>query len=204
MDWVSAGAVSPVKTQGSCPATYAFSAVGAIEGAAFVFYKSQVELSVQQVVDCSQAYGNNGCLSGNMVNSFNYATAYGLLAWSNYPWFGHLGVCNATGGPYKPKGYINVTSCTAMDNAITRQPLAVGVDGRNFNFYTSGIFTNCDNSGSNVGLAALLVGVSDQSGNAYYRLKLSWGTLWGEAGYIRINKIYNSCGICSYVSYPII
>lgn len=30
VDWVSYGAVSPVKYQGSCTATYAFSAVGAI------------------------------------------------------------------------------------------------------------------------------------------------------------------------------
>ena len=202
VDWVTAGAVSPVKSQGSCGATYAFSAVGAIEGAAFVIYKSQVELSVQQIVDCSQSFGNAGCASGTMVASFNYAIAYGLMAWNNYPWFGRLGSCNATGGPYKPKSYINVTSCSALDSAITRQPISVAVDGRNFNFYTSGIFTNCVNSSANVGLAALLVGASDQSGNQYYKLKLSWGSSFGEQGYIRISKAYNSCGICSYPSYP--
>jgi len=30
VDWISYGAVSPVKNQGSCTASYAFSAVGAI------------------------------------------------------------------------------------------------------------------------------------------------------------------------------
>ena len=72
VDWVSKGAVSPVKNQGSCTATYAFSAVGAIEGISFIFYRNQTEFSVQQLVDCSQAYGNSGCITGNMENSFNF------------------------------------------------------------------------------------------------------------------------------------
>jgi C1A family cysteine protease len=41
VDWVTYGAVSPVKNQGSCQATYAFSAVGALEGISVIFYKSQ-------------------------------------------------------------------------------------------------------------------------------------------------------------------
>ena len=41
IDWVSFGAVSPVKNQGSCTASYAFSAVGAIEGVSVIFFRNK-------------------------------------------------------------------------------------------------------------------------------------------------------------------
>ncbi len=77
VDWVSYGAVSPVKNQGSCIASYAFSAIGGIEGISVIFYKQTQEYSVQQIIDCSSSYGNSGCTSGNMVNSYNYIKAKG-------------------------------------------------------------------------------------------------------------------------------
>ncbi len=79
VDWVSYGAVSPVKSQGTCTATYAFSAVGAIEGVSVIFYKTQQEYSVQQVIDCSQAYGNNGCVNGRMDFTFAYVKDKGIF-----------------------------------------------------------------------------------------------------------------------------
>lgn len=78
VDWVGAGAVSPVKYQGQCLASYAFSAVGALEGLSVIYYSNKQEYSVQQVVDCSQNFGNNGCYNGRMDNTFNYVAAKGI------------------------------------------------------------------------------------------------------------------------------
>lgn len=72
IDWVLRGAVTPVRNEGSCIATYAFSAIGGIEGVAAISSKALVEFSVQQIIDCSTSYGNNGCHIGNMINSFRY------------------------------------------------------------------------------------------------------------------------------------
>ncbi|CAM6005589.1 unnamed protein product [Sphagnum balticum] len=77
IDWVSYGAVSPVKDQGSCLAPYAFAAAGAIEGISVIFFKTTSEYSVQQIIDCSSSYGNQACNGGTMVASYNYIASYG-------------------------------------------------------------------------------------------------------------------------------
>jgi cathepsin L len=99
-------------------------------------------------------------------------------------------------GPFKISDYVTISNdCTILDTALTAQPLAVMVDARNFYNYKTGAFSNC---GIFPTTAALLVGGSD----SYYRLKLNWGTGWGEQGYIRLKKSLNVCGICTSMFYP--
>lgn len=97
-------------------------------------------------------------------------------------------------GLFKLSGYVNVTDCLSLSNALTSRPISVAVDGNNFQFYKSGIFTNCNTYHS---LAVLVVGMTDN----YWTLKNSWGQTWGEGGYIRIGK-GNTCGVCQFGSYP--
>jgi C1A family cysteine protease len=77
VDWVSYGAVSPVKDEGACKANYAFSAAGAIEGISAIFFKQQTEYSVQELIDCTGSYGNQGCTGGTMNNAFNFILTRG-------------------------------------------------------------------------------------------------------------------------------
>ena len=60
-NWVTDGAVTSVKDEGSCGAGYAFGAVEPYESAHYLMYKELVSFSAQQIVDCSAAYGNKGC-----------------------------------------------------------------------------------------------------------------------------------------------
>ena len=62
INWVSKGAVTPVKDQGRCGSCWSFSTTGALEGAHQIKSGKLLSFSEQQLVDCSTA--NHGCNGG--------------------------------------------------------------------------------------------------------------------------------------------
>lgn len=88
-----------------------------------------------------------------------------------------------------------VKGCDDLASAIMKQPVSVAVDASRWSTYSSGILSNC---GTAINHMVLLVGMADE----YWKCKNSWGTIWGEQGYIRVAR-GNTCGICSSAAYPI-
>ena len=78
--------MSDVKDQGTCGSCWSFSATGAIESAFAIKNGKGIILSEQQLVDCSQSYGNNGCSGGLVEYAFNYAKHIELETESEYPY----------------------------------------------------------------------------------------------------------------------
>lgn len=80
--------------------------------------------------------------------------------------------------------------------------IAIEADKMSFQHYTSGVYDSTD-CGTTLDHAVLAVGygTDSASGKDYWIVKNSWGTSWGDAGYIKFVRTGNDdkgqCGIMS-------
>ena len=190
IDWVAKGDVSRIKNQGQCGSCWAFSATGVMESIFFIKGQKNADLSEQQLVDCTRPQGNQGCNGGWPSSALKYVQANGIASEAEYPYVGRDQACKKQGGNWKIAGFNSLSGCNGLSSGINNSPISVTVDAGRWSSYRSGVFNTC---GSSINHAVLLVGIV--GGN--WKIKNSWGTSWGEGGYIRL-ATGNTCGLCQY------
>jgi len=208
VDWRRKGFDTPVKNQGRCASCYAFAAAGALEGQYFIKTGELIDLSEQQIVDCSTDFLNHGCDGGNSARSYLYIKgSNGITTEAEYPYTGVQGDCrNSTfDRTYSVYGFtfIPPNDEEAFLEAIaTKGPVAaVMLPNPLFKFYDSGVFECADTSLKGQGEVKLHVmliigyGVEDD-GVEYFLVKNSWGPSWGNEGYVKIRRnVLKNCGL---------
>jgi C1A family cysteine protease len=89
--------------------------------------------------------------------------------------------------------------------AIAKQPVSVTIEADQYVFqgYTGGIL-NDDSCGTELDHAVVAVGYGTEGGQEYYLVRNSWGTGWGDQGYIKIAAVEGQgiCGIQMQSLYP--
>merc|ERR1712046_211754 len=202
IDWTTKGAVTPVKNQGQCGSCWAFSSTGGVEGRWEVATGSLKSMGEQQLVDCSKQ--NSGCNGGLMDYAFSFYESTSIASESSYPYTARDGTCKSSYTTAIPSGgvtgYTDCSGSSSLQSALQTGPVSVAVqaDQSAFQYYSSGILSS--GCGTNLDHGVLAAGLDTSSG--YYLVKNSWGSSWGDNGYLKISTSGNVCGITSQPSYP--
>jgi len=216
IDWVAAGAVSPVRNQGTCGSCWSFSAVEALEGAKFIMDGELAVLSEQMLMDCASK--NHGCDGGTMTVAFYYVKhSDGLCTEEAYPYEEKTeGNCRASRCARVPDTKVAAVGVVTrseegLRSVLAQQPVSVGIQSYlpEFQLYSSGVF-DFAGCGAKIDHGVLAVGYGhDADLDAdYWTIKNSWGPNWGESGYIRLaresDSVLGTCGIYKQASYPVL
>lgn len=227
VDWRKVqGRVSPVRDQGNCGSCWAFASTGALEGqeqSRESYYPGLsnsslhesgdvVELSVQNLVDCVTK--DNGCEGGFMKDAFDFIKAEGGIDdEKSYPYEATTRKCrfkkekvafSDTGAVILPEG----DEETLKQVVAKFGPVAVAIDAGlpSFQLYRKGVYygVHCLNKPRRLNHGVLVVGYgTDPTGGDYWIVKNSWGSKWGEEGYIRMSRNKdNNCGVATLATIP--
>ena len=201
-DWrEEIGGLQPIRNQQNCGSCWSFSITGVIESLLMIKGKEMnPDLAEQTMVSTCSSHGT---CRGGYFEAFNYTTSRGLVDEQYDPYRARNTWCRSLKGVERKRTvswkYIRNNGGSPTTEQIKQAildygPVAVDVSGT-FSSYKSGIYNNCNNAQTDH--MVMLVGWNDEGG--YWILRNSWGTGWGENGYMNIRYTDNSGRKCNGV-----
>lgn len=228
VDWVATGCVNPPIDQGKCQASWALSAVGAMESQHCIKTGSLLKLSSQEVISCATPSGQNQCAKGITVRAFDYLgrlNGGGLCQESAYPYASSDGVapgCRKTNdasfscSKVDINGFFydvqNYRDHTQLESAVYQQPVAtlINTGTQTFQYLSGGVIMGNEAScpAKQVDSSVLIVGYGTFDGVKYWKIRNNWSIYWGNGGYAYIERGYQgsengACGVETLGYYPV-
>ncbi|GFY43819.1 cathepsin O [Trichonephila inaurata madagascariensis] len=207
VDWREKKVVTPVNNQENCGACWAFSSVETIETMYALKTGVLEQWSVQQVIDCAAA-PNRGCGGGDtcLTVEWLYESQAKIVLAEDYPFTGETGECKQD---VKSAKTVSIAKNFTCDSFVGEEylmllhlahhgPLIAAVDATGWQDYLGGIIQyNCDSERNH---AVQIVGYDLTGEIPYYIVRNSWGTEFGNDGYLNIIIGKNMCRIAEEVS----
>ncbi|XP_035210805.1 cathepsin L1-like isoform X2 [Stegodyphus dumicola] len=174
VDWRERGLVTRVKDQRDCGSCWAFSAVGSLEGQYKRKTGNLVSFSEQNLLDCTRRQGNDGCNGGMMDPCFEYIRQNGGIDTERtYPYIARERRCR-----------FNPSKALAKISSFMHLP--------------SGNEQALKQAVAMIGPISVAIDGGHETFHNY-----SWGTNWGNKGYIKmVRNKNNQCGIATKASFP--
>ncbi|KAJ3439954.1 cysteine protease rdl2-related [Anaeramoeba flamelloides] len=217
------GMVTPIQDMGQCEGCWSFAIIAAIEGCVAKETDQLIKLSEQELIDCDYypIIGQKGCNSGSTFKGMDWIIDNGgVTSLENYPYVGYTNNCGGTSGSVSTiTGYHQVinTEDSVKTALFDEGPLFCTVDAHTYKFqlYKGGLFydSNCSAKKSDLNHSMTIVGYGsdtfsnsdndyDSPSDKYWIVKNSWGTTFGDDGYVYMSRGSNNCGILTEAYYP--
>lgn len=209
-----------VRNQGACASCWAHTAVTAFEGQLKRIGKYTRPISVQQLIDCVPPMKDlpGGCGGGSPMMAFDWLKTHAAAFADDYPLLGKKGTCrtNVSKGPmslgWDLLSYTSYAPCTTgacskqvkfeyslFNDLPSRGPFIAYVDVSHWSTYAGGIFAGkCSTAAADGDHAVEIVGMGVDNGQAFWKIRNSWGSQWGENGFIRLPMGVNACGLLNF------
>lgn len=206
-DWRTSAALSPIRNQGNCGSCWAFSTAATFEDSISIKDHQSRDISEQHLVSCDK-HGWN-CDGGFWA--FDMYEEAGAVYESDMRYSGTNGSCpanlprheKATNWAYVGTPIGAAPAVADLKRAIVEfGPISVGLNATmSLQMYSGGIFSKCvPTTVNDLNHAVNIVGWDDAGG--YWIMRNSWGSSWGDKGYMKIKYGCNGIGsAASYVNY---
>jgi len=211
--WKDQGGVSSIKDQASCGSCAVFAAVATIDTCMWqVTGHLEDDLSEQHLMDCAYGwgYGNAGCDGGFVVSYMDWVVEGNngyMEKESCAPYYASDMTCNdddsCNYNQATVTGYYNNWSPDEdeLKELVYINPTATAIYASYMFDYAGGIYDDsrcCEavyDGSCDINHGVAVIGYGSEGGKDYWLIKNSWGTSWGENGFLRMKRGTGHCAV---------